>query len=130
MVQYTLKILLPDTPSSNPIRYMIDLITPAQESHPETVFTSEIKESMRKSLQKQGSCRINDTNLQKIIQRWVQDIKEGYPESQISLNLPSAQIEALNDLQDSGNQEIPNVVLPDMSEIEPIGGILPPLNFV
>lgn len=130
MVQYNLTLLLLDSDSKQSLKYTLDLRTPSQESYPETVFTREIRENMRTSLQNQGSCKISDPNLQKIIQKWVQDIREGYKESQILINLPSAQKEALKDLQDSGNQEIPPLVLPDLSEIEPIGGMFPPLNFI
>ena len=42
-------------------------LTQYQEDNPESVFNSEIRESMRHKLQNQSACKINDTHLNKMI---------------------------------------------------------------
>ena len=108
--------------------YSLDF-KPNQENNPEQVFTTEIKESLRKTLQKQSSCAIKDKHLNTILTTWIQDIKEGYRESTLTLDLPLLIESEIDKLQESGNQQLPELIEPDISEIEPQIGALPPLVF-
>ncbi len=127
MVEYTLNLQVSQQ-TSQPVLYNLHFKS-SEEDNPESKFTAEIRESMRHSLQKQTSCSINNNNLNKIINLWIGDIKEGYRTTSISIDLPSTDAESLKDLEDTGNQEIPQLILPDLAEIEPLEGMLPPLNF-
>jgi hypothetical protein len=100
-----------------------------QESMPEQVFTSQIREDIRLNLQTKSLCAIKDSHLNQIIYTWIQDIKEGYRDSTLTLQLPLLMESGIDELNEQGNQEVPTVVNPDLSDIEPIFGMLPPLNF-
>lgn len=126
MVQYALILKLVDTQEE--YRYTLEL-TRNQENKPEQIFTDEIKERMKTFFEKQSKCEVNQVNLKKMITRWQEDIAEGYKTTQISLNLPSIFISSLKQLQDEGNQEIPSLLPPDLTDIEPQGGALPDLIF-
>jgi hypothetical protein len=126
MTNYTLALKIKD--SNEEYRYTLSL-TPHQENNPESVLNLEIRESMRNNLQKQSSCRINDSHLNKIVKTWIQDIKEGYRDSTITLDLPLLIVENISRLHEKGNQEIPAIINPDLSNIEPYLGMLPPLIF-
>ena len=67
--------------------YALDL-KPEQEDNPEQIFTQEIRQRLQKNLQEQSLCTIKEEALKKIIQTWKEDIKAGYRESKINLNLP------------------------------------------
>lgn len=108
--------------------YSLDF-KPSQENNPEQVFTPEITESLRKKLQKKSSCAIKDKHLNRILTSWIQDIKEGYRESTLTLNLPLLIESEIDKLQEFGNQQLPEMIEPDISEIEPQIGALPPLVF-
>ncbi|QFS51399.1 hypothetical protein GXM_08893 [Nostoc sphaeroides CCNUC1] len=96
---------------------------------PEQVFTPEIREHLRLSLQNKSLCAIKDNHLNQIIQTWIQDIKEGYRDSTLTLNLPLLIESNIDKLNEQGFQELPSVISPDLSNIEPQLGMLPPLNF-
>ena len=126
MTKYTLTLKLKD--SQDEYKYAIDL-TAGQENNPEKIFKVEIREDIRSNLQKQSSCKITDTHLNQMIKHWVQDIKEGYRDSLIKLDLPSLLLASIANLRETGNQEIPALIEPNISEIEPCIGMLPPLIF-
>ncbi|AFZ50011.1 hypothetical protein [Dactylococcopsis salina] len=126
MVQYALILKLPETQQE--YRYTLDL-TRTQENKPEQIFTDEIKERMKTFFEKQTQCEVNQVNLKKMITRWQEDIAEGYKTTQINLNLPSIFISSLKQLQDEGNQEVPHLLPPDLTDIEPKGGAFPDLIF-
>lgn len=126
MVQYALILKLPETQQE--YRYTLDL-TRTQENKPEQIFTDEIKERMKTFFEKQTQCEVNQVNLKKMITRWQEDIAEGYKTTQINLKLPSIFISSLKQLQDEGNQEVPPLLPPDLTDIEPQGGALPDLIF-
>jgi len=126
MVQYALILKLPATQQE--YRYTLDL-TRTQENKPEQIFTDEIKERMKTFFEKQTQCEVNQINLKKMITRWQEDIAEGYKTTRININLPSIFISSLKQLQDEGNQEIPSLLPPDLTDIEPEGGALPDLIF-
>ncbi|MFM6477025.1 MAG: hypothetical protein ACKPGH_26610, partial [Dolichospermum sp.] len=75
-------------------------------------------------------CAIKEHHLNQIIQTWIQDIREGYRDSNLTLNLPLLIESSIEQLNESGNQDLPTVINPNLSEIEPIIGKFPPLNFV
>lgn len=126
MTKYTLVLKIKD--SQDEYKYALDLNS-AQENNPEHIFKLEIRENIRTTLQKQSSCKISDAHLNRMITNWVQDIKEGYRDSLIQLDLPSLLLANIANLQETGNQEIPALIEPNISEIEPCGGMLPPLIF-
>ena len=101
-----------------------------QEDYPESIFTPEIKNAMKRKLQQDTSSRINDVNLNKIITTWIQDIKEGFRQTSMTLDLPSLSSYEIELLEESGYQNLPDIIPPDLTDIEPQIGCLPPLNFV
>lgn len=126
IVKYTFALKLKD--SNEEYSYALSL-TSQQENNHESVFKNEVRENMRTNLQIQSSCRINDPHLHKMITTWIQDIKEGYRDSTITLDLPLLIVENMNKFNDTGNQQIPGLIPPDLSNIEPSVGMLPPLIF-
>jgi hypothetical protein len=126
MPNYTLALKIKDL--NEEYRYTLSL-TSHEENNPESVFHLEIRESMRKNLQKQTSCRINDFHLNKMVKTWIHDIKEGYRDSTITLDLPLLIVENISRLNEKGNQELPTIINLDLSNIEPSLGMLPPLVF-
>ena len=106
--------------------YALDL-KPEQEDNPEQIFTQEIRQRLQKNLQEQSLCTIKEEALKKIIQTWKEDIKAGYRESKINLNLPLLIEANLEKIQDQGEYTIPDLVEPDLDGIEPCIGMLPPL---
>ncbi|RUT02393.1 hypothetical protein DSM106972_058710 [Dulcicalothrix desertica PCC 7102] len=108
--------------------YSLDLNS-NQENAPEKVFTSEVRENIRLNLQNQSLCAIKDNHINQIVNTWIQDIKEGYRDSTLTLNLPLLIESGIEELNEQGNQEIPALVNPDLSDIEPTFGMLPPLIF-
>ena len=113
---------------NNEYSYILDL-APNQENMPEQVFSSETRENIRLNLQTQTLCAIKDSHLNQIINTWIQDIKEGYQDSSLTLQLPLLIEAGIDQLNEQGNQENPALVNPDLSDIEPVLGMLPPLNF-
>jgi hypothetical protein len=129
MIKYTIFLKLKD--SQNPDEeypYTLSL-TSHQENNPDKIFTSEIRESMRTNLQNQSSCKISDNHLNQMIKSWIEDIQEGYRETILTLDLPLMIAEQFNQLHESGYQQIPPLIAPDLSGIEPAIGFLPPLRF-
>lgn len=112
----------------NEYSYVLDLNS-SQEITPEKAFTPQIREDIRLNLQTQSLCAIKDSHLNKMIGTWIQDIKEGYRDSTLTLQLPLLAESGIDELGEAGNQEIPPLVNPDLSGIEPMFGMLPPLNF-
>ncbi|WP_235623144.1 MULTISPECIES: hypothetical protein [unclassified Tolypothrix] len=96
---------------------------------PEHVFSSKTRENIRLDLQNKTLCAIKDFHLNQIINTWIQDIKEGYRDSSLTLQLPLLIESGIDQINEQGNQENPALVNPDLSDIEPIKGMLPPLNF-
>lgn len=126
MVKYV--FTLENKTSQDEYKYALDLNS-NQENNPEQIFNLEIRESMRKNLQNQSSCKIDDNHLNQIIKTWIKDIKEGYRDSLITLDLPLLIASNLASLQETGNHELPFLIQPNILDIEPCGGMLPPLIF-
>ncbi len=130
MVQYQLRLELENW--QKPYIYKIDLNV-QQENDPEKLFQQEIRQSLSKDLEGTISCQISPNKLEKILSRWIEDIKEGYRETTMNLELPSTQKE--QDLKfreenyEIDDDNIPELVMPDLSGIEPQVGCLPPLDF-
>lgn len=127
MVRYVFNLKVKD--SQNTCSYALD-ITANQENNPERIFTLEAREILRSDLQRQSLCKIDDNHLSRIIKTWVQDIKEGYRNSSINLDLPLLIASNLANLQEAGYQELPSLLPPNLLDIEPCLGMLPPLNFI
>ncbi|WP_260446999.1 hypothetical protein [Nostoc sp. 2RC] len=96
---------------------------------PEQVFILSIREDIRLNLQNKSLCAIKDSHLNQIINTWIQDIKEGYRDSTLTLQLPLLIEAGIDQINEQGNQENPTIFNPDLSDIEPVFGMLPPLNF-
>jgi hypothetical protein len=126
MPQYKLILKIPDC--DTPCSHEIDLL-PSQEDRPERFFTQETQETIRSHLQRQSLCSINDTHLNRIIRRWMDDISEGYRASTIALDLPLLADVNIAQINDSGIHELPQLIPPGILEIDPTGGELPQLNF-
>ncbi|MDJ0617949.1 MAG: hypothetical protein QNJ63_14595 [Calothrix sp. MO_192.B10] len=126
MVKYMFSLKVKD--SNDEYTYDLDL-NPNQENNPEQIFTPEKRENIRIKLQNQSLCAIKDSHLNQIINTWIQDIKEGYRESTLTLNLRLLVESITENLNEPGNQENPTLVNPDLSDMEPQLGMLPPLNF-
>ncbi|OBQ39702.1 MAG: hypothetical protein AN487_03820 [Anabaena sp. CRKS33] len=127
MVKYTFHLQAKD--SAERYSYTLDL-NPNQEDMPEQIFTPAIKEDIRTTFQNLSLSAIKDHQLNKIIQTWIENIREGYRFSSLTLNLRLLIEENIDQLQEMGNQEIPKIIDPDLSDIEPEFGMLPPLNFI
>ena len=128
MVKYTFH-LKPEGSPSESYSYSLDLNN-MEEDAPEKVFTPLVREKIRKTLQDLSLSAIRDYQLNRIIQTWTEDIKQGYRFSSLSLNLRLLIDENIDQLQEDGNQEIPQMIAPDISDIQLQSGVLPPLNFV
>ncbi len=101
-----------------------------EENEPKIFFTPQNREELRKELEKQSSCKITDNNLNKIINTWVEDIKDGFRESSLVLPNLTTMLEAeINNLEETGNQDKPTILEPNLASIEPKLGVLPPLKF-
>lgn len=127
MVLYKFNLTVKDVSQS--YTYGLDLNS-HQEDHPQDIFTAEIKENLRTNLQNKSLCSIKDKHLNQIIATWIEDIKEGYRESKLTLDLPLLIESNLEKLQDSGNQDLPPLLSPEISDIEPQWGMLPPLTTI
>jgi len=100
-----------------------------QEDAPERFFTKEVCETIRRELQRKSSCKINDAHLSQIVQKWIQDIRVGYRDSKLTLDLPPRGESEIDNLSESGNQAIPAIIYPSLDDVEPRVGALPPLVF-
>ncbi len=128
MIKYTFSVKIKGS-SNESYSYSLYL-TADQENYPEQkLFTPEIRENMRNNLQTLSSCKITDSHLNQMIKTWIEDIREGYRDSTITLALPSLIPAKISNLNETGNQDLPALLPPDLSEIEPVFGMLPPLSF-
>ncbi len=127
MVVYKFYLRVKDV--SQEYKYNLDLNS-HQEDNPQEIFTTEIKENLRISLQNESLCSIRDKHLNQIIATWIEDIKEGYRESKLTLDLPLLIESNVEKLQDSGNQHLPLLYSPEISDIEPQWGMFPPLTTI
>jgi hypothetical protein len=128
MVRYTFFLFLKDAPSPpTGYQYFLDL-TQDLEDCPQQIFTPERRKDLRNNLQKQSSCAIREHHLIEIINTWVEDIQVGVRQTYLHLDLPPKDVHNIENLEEDGNQEIPNLLPPDLLGIEPIFGMLPPLS--
>jgi hypothetical protein len=125
MAKYRLSLELKDSQEVSP-QYIANLNT-AQENNPHLFFTHEICLQIRNQFQSESQHRINDQNLNYIINTWIKDIKQGYRDTIITMTLPLLSGANLEDLIESGNHSLPPLFIPDLSDIEPQGGALPSL---
>lgn len=126
MVKYVFQLRVVGSPDE----YSYELnLQPTQEDTPETIFTPEVQASIRQALQEKSLCAIKDVHLNQIVSTWINDIKEGYRTSGKTMALPLLMESNLEQLEDKGNQELPLIITPDLSTLEPVGGMLPSLVF-
>lgn len=128
MVKYCLNLKIKGEESAGIFQYCLDLNW-QQENNAGTVFTSEIRAGMRRTLEVSSSSKISDVSLDKMVRVWKRDIEEGYRETSVTLDLASLISDQLESLEDYGNQQIPDILPPDLSAVEPQLGALPPLTF-
>lgn len=129
MIQYHLELTISNSNTdSSTFQYTIHL-TPQEENYPKQKFKPQFCQELRRDLQQETSCKINQANLKKIINLWIEDIKEGYRTTTISIDLQTSIVEDLKAIHDKGNQELPDFLSPNLSSIEPKKGELPNLNF-
>lgn len=128
MVLYRLTLKNKNTPDLPDVIHELDL-SPSQEDNPEALFKGNAREELRQILQEQTAASITNASLQKIIDRWLDDIREGYRLTPLTLTLAPLEFDNLKNLKDQGNPTPPPFVPPDFSEISPQRGALPPLNF-
>lgn len=126
MVQYTFKLRIKG--SYEEYKYTLSL-NPQQEDNPEQIFDKEIRDRLRENLQRQSACEIKENHLNQIIKTWIEDISEGYRDSTITLDLRLLAATNLDKLQETGNHNLPALIIPDLLDVEPRFGMLPPLNF-
>ena len=86
MVKYTLTII--NKEDNQNYSYSLQL-NQNQEDNPELIFNQEIISSMKTQLENQSSAIINEYQLQQIINSWIEDIKEGYRLTPITIKLKS-----------------------------------------
>ncbi|MBE9170682.1 hypothetical protein IQ238_25260 [Pleurocapsales cyanobacterium LEGE 06147] len=129
MVKYSLELKIKNHDDvQNSYRYTLDLNS-AQENRPEQIFEQEICQRIKQKFQTESACKISDANLNRMIAAWKEDIREGYRNTTITLDLPLLIESEIEKLQESGNQQLPEMIEPNISEIEPQIGALPPLVF-
>ena len=61
---------------------------------------------------------------------WIEDIREGYRESTMTLDLPWQGESNVEQINEQGNQDFPYMINPELSGIEPRSGMLPPLETI
>lgn len=127
MVTYKFSLKLRDPPEE----YCFYLQpTPAQEDYPESIFTDAVRQAIRSKFQEDSSCAVRDYHLDRIVNTWIEDIREGYRESSIVLDLPLLIDCNIELIEETGNQELPSLFQPDLADIEPMMGVLPPLDLI
>lgn len=126
MVKYSFTLTVKDTKEQ--YTYALDL-NYQQEISPEDIFIPQVRENLRNALQTQSQCAIRNNHLNHIIQTWIQDIKEGFRNSGLTLSLPLLSEVDMEDLHEPGYQDLPVIIPPNLSKLEPEMGMLPPLNF-
>ncbi|BAQ60134.1 hypothetical protein GM3708_540 [Geminocystis sp. NIES-3708] len=127
MVEYT--VIIKEKEDNKQYSYSLQL-NQDQEDNPGVIFSAEIMTSMQKQLEIKSMAIFTQHQLQQIMNIWIEDIKEGYRNTIITLKLKSILDESLKLLKDNGNQDLPNFVEPDLENIEPLGGVLPPISSI
>jgi hypothetical protein len=100
-----------------------------ERNNPITIFTPQKRQEMRHTLENKSECRINDEKLDYMIKTWLLDIQEDYRETSLALDLPSLLLDNISNLEEQGYQSIPDIYSPSITDIEPLLGMSPPLNF-
>lgn len=130
MVEY--RLFLYNTNDSTPdlySRHALDLENKYEDAPEDYFAIKNNAEKIRQDLQFQSNSRITDTHLHQIITTWTDDIKQGYRETTLHLDLLPRQDSDLDNVNEAGNQTIPTLLDPDLNDTPPSVGALPPLNF-
>ena len=89
-----------------------------------------IRQAMKNKFQTESSCAVREEHLDRIVSIWTEDIKQGYRSSSITLDLPLLIDCNIEQIEEAGNQDLPSLVPIDLVGIEPVGGVLPPLDLI
>lgn len=128
MVQYSFYLTVKE--SNQTYVYQVDL-QQFQEDAPMQFFTPVERQKIRDYFQQQSKRRIDDLALEQIIKAWIQDIRVGERVTRLSLeDLPPLPDIELDNLCENGNQELPELLRPDLYGSGPTLSVLPPLDFV
>lgn len=131
LMSYQLFLILQG--SNNQYSYEIEL-TEAEENNPEPRLEqdrSKIKTKIEQEIKKKEPQprKLRDKDLNDIIKKWAFNIKNGFPDLKLPIDLPIMTDEDIEKIQENGYQDLPELVAPDIKEIEPPVVILPPLEF-
>jgi hypothetical protein len=127
MVKYKFSLTVKDNDSLQ-YTHEIDL-KGDEEDKPEKFFAKpEHLKNIKDQLQKKSNSRINEKNLDKIIAKWTSDIKVGWRDSRLTLELPLLAASDLDKIDEHGNQDQPTLIEPNLEGIEPVMMVLPPLD--
>lgn len=128
MVLYKMFLKTDNISQTYNYQYSLDLNLD-QENNPDRIFTATTRQKIRLDLQNQSGCIISNQALERLIKTWTQDIREGYRDTYLTIDLPSLLLTELINLEEPGYQEIPLPIPPDLSLADPKVGMLPPLKF-
>jgi hypothetical protein len=128
MVLYKVLLKTDNTSQTYNHQYSLDLNLD-QENNPDRIFTETTRQKIRLDLQNQSGCIVSNQALERLIKTWTQDIREGYRDTYLTIDLPSLLLTELINLEEPGYQEIPLPIAPDLSLADPKVGMLPPLKF-
>jgi hypothetical protein len=127
MVAYKFTLNLRSPPES--YSFILDL-TPDREDNPEYAFDSTLREIIRRKFQDDSACAVRDRHLDEIIRVWTQDIKQGYRETSLTLDLPLLIDSNVDQIVEPGNQDLPSLLPAVSIDAEPNTGLPPPLDFI
>jgi hypothetical protein len=126
MVKYTLRLKIKDADEEHDYELNLGV---AERDNPATIFTMQKRQDMRRVLEQKSECKVSDRHLDQIVVNWLLDIQEDYRETYMVLELPSLLLGNISNLQEQGCQTIPEMLPPNIKDIEPTFGMMPPLNF-
>ncbi len=125
MVQYTLT--LKNQIDNEKFTHILNL-QKEQENRPDIFFTKEVCLEIQRELEIKSACKISDRQMKRIIQHWIQDIREGYRDSMITVEFSPFNEADLEDIHESGNRAVSAIIYPSLSDVAPQLGALPPLK--
>lgn len=120
-------ILRVGSSQSRSYTYTIHL-TESEENIPLPRLQNEAQD-IRLNLQRQGLQRLSTTDLQKLLKNWAEEIKLGYQNVNLTLELSPVEFDVLDQVHDTGCPPIPVFTEPSLEGIKPHLALLPPLQF-
>lgn len=116
---------------------MLDEAEESNKAQLERRFQQE-REKIRKTLQRHVDRYVKPPRgvgndfLTDVLQAWMREIREGQFTTTITRDLPVMTNDEIDKLEDDGYRILPEdleFIPPDINDIEPTIGVLPPLNF-